>query len=265
MTIVPGDRDRTTIAGRRHAWDLVTHLVGREFRLRYRGAFLGWLWAVGQPISRLAVYTFVFTRVLPLDIPDYPVFLFAGLIAWNWFSSGLASATSSVVERADLLLRPALPRAAVPLTSVLTDGLDYLAALPVLVAFLVAGDGIPATALALPLVLGVQLLLTVGLGYLLCPLNVYLRDVRLLVELALLLGFFVTPVLYGSEVLVERYPLLFTLNPMAQLIDTYRDILIEGRLPAPAPFLVLTAFSAVLSMVGYLVYRAASPTFVDEL
>src|SRR5918992_5088836 len=108
----------------RHTWDLVTHLVAREFRLRYRRALFGWLWAVGSPIARLAILTYVFTRVLPLDIPNYPVFVFTGLIAWAWFSSGVSSATSSVIDRRDLLFRPGLSRPAVPVVSVLNDGFD---------------------------------------------------------------------------------------------------------------------------------------------
>ncbi len=254
-----------TLERRRYAVDLVTHLVAREFRLRYRRALLGWVWAVGQPLARLLILGFIFTRIIPLDIPNYPAFLFTGLIAWSWFSSGVASATSSAVDRGDLLLRPGVPRAVLPVVSVLTDGLDYLAALPVLLVFLLLGDGIPLTALALPLVMGAQLLLTVGLGYLLCAANVYFRDVRLFVDLALLLGFYLTPVFYPAEQLLGRYPLLVQLNPVASLLGTYRAILVQGTLPAPGAFLGLTLACAAVCAAGYAVYRAASPTFVDEL
>ena len=128
-------------AGWRYSWDLVTHLVAREFRLRYRQALLGWLWAVGTPLTRLVILTYLFTQVLPLGIENYPVFVFTGLVAWQWFSGGLTSATTSAVDRRDLLFRPGLPRTAVPVVSVLTDGLDYLAALPVLFIFLLLATG----------------------------------------------------------------------------------------------------------------------------
>jgi lipopolysaccharide transport system permease protein len=251
--------------GRRHTLDLVTHLVAREFRLRYRRALLGWLWAVGSPIARLVILTYVFTRVLPLDIANYPVFVFTGLIAWAWFSSGVSSATSSAIDRRDLLFRPGLSRSAVPVVSVLTDGFDYLAALPVLALFLILSDGIPLTALFLPVVLGVQLLLTLGLGFALCSANVYLRDARLFVDLVMLLGWYVTPVFYRGDAIPETYRFILDLNPMAHLLSDYRLILIEGRLPDLGHFLSLSAVCAILFALGYLVYRATSPTFIDEL
>ncbi|CAN5673902.1 ABC transporter permease [soil metagenome] len=250
---------------RRHTFDLVTHLVVREFRLRYRRAILGWLWAIGSPLARLVILTYVFTRVLPLNIENYGVFVFTGLIAWAWFSAGVSSATSSAVDRRDLLFRPGLSRAAVPVVSVLTDGLDYLAALPILALFLLFTDGIPLTALALPVILAVQLMLTLGLGFMLCSANVYFRDVRLFVDLATLLGWYVTPVFYRGDQIPESFDFILTLNPMAQLLSAYRLILIEGKLPDLSSFLALAAVCAAVFVIGYLVYRAKSPMFIDEL
>lgn len=249
----------------RYERDLVSHLVGREFRLRYRRAILGWLWAIGQPLARLVVLTVVFTRFVPLGIPGYAEFLFTGLIAWMWFSAGVSSAATSVLDRRDLMFRPGLPRATVPLISVLSDGLDYLAALPVLALFLLAAGGIPATALFLPVVLIVQLLLVLGLGYLLCSANVYLRDVRLFVDIALLLGFYVTPIFYKAASVPSRYHWVLAVNPMARLVAAYRDVLVEGRLPEAGPFLALAVACGAICALGYAVFRRTSPCFVDEL
>jgi lipopolysaccharide transport system permease protein len=252
-------------AGLRYSWDLVMHLLGREFRLRYRRAVLGWLWAIGSPLARLAILTYVFTRVLPLGIDNYPLFVFTGLIAWQWFSGGITSATTSAVDRRDLLFRPGLPRAAVPIVSVLTDGLDYLASAPVLLVFLLLGDGVPLTALALPVILFVQFLLTVGLGFALCAANVYVRDINLLVGLATLLGWYVTPVFYQASGVPDDFRFVVLLNPMAHLLNAYRAVLIEGHLPDPGSSFVLVASCTVIFIAGYLIYRRASPLFVDEL
>jgi len=249
----------------RYSWDLVIHLVGREFRLRYRRAVLGWFWAIGSPLARLAILTYVFTRVLPLGIDNYPVFAFTGLIAWQWFAGGITSATTSAVDRRDLLFRPGLPRATVPIVSVLTDGLDYIAALPVLLIFLVVGDGIPLSALALPALLFVQFLLIVGLGFALCAANVYVRDVNLFVGLATLLGWYLTPVFYPASAVPENYRFVLELNPMAHLLAAYRAVLIEGHLPDLRSFLTVTFTCSLVFIAGYLIYQRASPVFVDEL
>lgn len=254
------------VRSRRYSFDLVTHLVGREFRIRYRRALFGWLWAVGSPLARLAVLAVVFGQVLPLGIPNYPVFVFTGLIAWSWFSSGVASATTSPIDRKDLLFRPGLPRHAIPVVSVMTDGLDYFAALPILLAFLVFTTGIPLTAVLLPLILAIQILFTVGLGFLLATANVYLRDVKLFVEVALLLGFYLTPVFYRPGLISdERLRTLLSLNPMSQLLDAYRRILIQGTLPDVKSTAALIASGILIFVAGYMVYARKAPVFVDEL
>jgi lipopolysaccharide transport system permease protein len=202
---------------------------------------------------------------LPLGIENYPVFVFTGLIAWQWFSGGVTSATTSAVDRRDLLFRPGLPRTAVPVVSVLTDGLDYLAALPVLFIFLLLGDGIPATAIALPVLVAVQVLLTLGLGFIFCAANVYVRDIHLFVNVATLLGWYLTPVFYRASDVPESFNFVLQLNPMAHLLSAYRDVLIGGRLPEPGTFLILVAVCSGIFIVGLAVYRRTSPYFVDEL
>lgn len=251
---------------RRHDVEVVLHLVAREFRLRYRRSVLGVLWSVLQPLARLAVLSFVFTRVLPLgDVEDYPVFLFTGLIGWAWFSSGVASATSSALDRRELLFRPGIGRTVVPVVSVLTDLIDYLVALPILLVVLAATTGLHATALLLPAILAVQLLVILGLGMALCAANVHLRDVRLVVDLALLLGFYVTPVFYRPDALPEGARALAALNPMAHLIEAQRAVLVEGALPGLLPSLALVVGGVATFAAGLAVYRRASATFVDEL
>ena len=249
----------------RYGLDVVTHLVGREFRLRYRLAVFGWMWAVAEPLTRLLILSFVFTKVVPLGIPNYPLFLFVGLIAWSWFSSGVTAATSSAVEGRELLMRPGVPRAVVPLVAVLNQGLDAAAALPVLAVFLLVGDGIPATAVFLPVLVIIQLVLMTGIGLALSAANVYLRDVALFVRLGMVLAFYLTPVFYSGESVPRPYRFVVDANPMAHLLTAYRAILVEGKLPEPGPFLLVVALSLAVFAAGYAVFRATSPLFIDEL
>lgn len=249
----------------RYAAELVAHLVRREFRLRYRRAILGWTWSIAEPLARLGVMTFIFTKVFPLNIPDYPTYLFAGLIAMTWFSSGLTSATTSAVDRSDLLFRPGLPRTIVPIVSVLTDGIDYVAALPVLTLFLVLGHGVPPTAVLLPLVMAIQFLLTVGIGFALCAANVYLRDVRLFLGVGLMVTFYLTPVFYSPDSIPARYQWVIQVNPMAHLIADYRAILVQGEVPSLGGLATLAAVCAAAFVAGYAIYQRSSRSFVDEL
>jgi lipopolysaccharide transport system permease protein len=249
----------------RHAFDVVTHLVLREVHLRYRRSVLGWLWSIAQPVARFLVLAFVFTTVLPLDVPNYAVFLFSGLIGWLWFSAGVVSATSSAVDRRDLLMRPGIPRMIVPVISVLTDATDYVAALPVLAVILLFSGGIPVTWLLLPVVLLPMFMLILGLGYALCAGNVYVRDVKIVVGVATLLGFYVTPVFYTPEQIPERFRWLLDVNPVATLLSIQRDVLVEGVLPDGLQLLSSYAVGTVALVAGGLIYHRASHTFVDEL
>ena len=249
----------------RYSFDVLSHLVGREFRLRYQRAVLGWAWAVAEPLARLVVLAVVFTRVIPLGIPNYATFLFTGLIAWVWFASGLRSVTTSVVDRSDLLMHPKLPRMAAPVVSALADGIDYLAALPVLFVFLLIDGGIPVTALLLPAVMVIQLLLILGIGLVLASAHVYMRDTGQLVDVAMTLGFYITPVFYETSTVPEAFQSVMNLNPMTHLLAVYRDILVEGTLPSGGTLGALLGFSVLLFAVGVAVHLRTSPYFVDEL
>jgi lipopolysaccharide transport system permease protein len=254
------------VSGRyQHALDVVTHLVMREVHLRYRRSLLGWMWSLAQPLARFAVLAFVFTKVLPLNVPNYPLFLFCGLIGWMWFSSGLVSATASAVERRDLLMRPGIPRLLIPVVSVLTDATDYIAALPVLVVILMFSGGVPLTWLLLPVVMLPMFMLILGLGYGFCAANVYLRDVKILVTVATLLGFYVTPVFYPPEQVPEKYQWVLDLNPVAVLLDLQRAVLVDGIVPDPTQLVLVFAFSGGVLSVGTAIYQRTSRNFVDEL
>jgi ABC-type polysaccharide/polyol phosphate export permease len=168
------------------------------------------------------------------------------------------------VDRRDLLFRPGVPRAAVPVVSVLTDFLDLLAALPVLAVFLVLDVGLHWTAILFPVVLFVQLLLILGFGYLLCAANVWVRDVRHLVITVMALGFYITPVFYGRTNVPERFRWVQTVNPMTHLLEAHRAVLIRGEVPDRG-FAVVALFAGALFTTGTLVYNRLSGTFVDEL
>jgi len=249
----------------RHGLDLVVQLVRDEFQVRYRRALFGWLWAVAQPLLRLAVLSFVFTQLVPLGVPDYPVFLFSGLLVWSWFASGVVSVTASAVQRQDLLLRPGVTRLAGPLAAVLTDLLDLLAALPVLLVFLLLGPGIPWTALLLPVLLLAVLALILGVGLLCCAVNVRLRDAQQVVSFGVLLGFYLTPVFYQVETLPENLQSLLALNPMTSAVVASRSLLLEGRLPELGTVTGIVLPAVVSLMAGLWVYDRTSRTFVDHL
>lgn len=246
--------------------DLLRELVTRDLKLRYKRSVLGMAWAVITPLAQIVIFTFLFSRVMPLNIPNYTQFVFCGVLAWSWFQSSMFLAAVSIVDNRDLVRRPGFPVAVLPVVTVATNLVQYLLALPVLIIFLLRdGGGLHPTILALPLVLLVQFILTLGLSYIVAAAYVAFRDIQHILNVGLTLMFYLTPVFYTLDTVPEQYRGVYMLNPMAVLLQSYRDVIVVGVLPSLLPLALVAAASAVLLAVGYSFFRRASDRFVEEL
>jgi lipopolysaccharide transport system permease protein len=247
--------------------DLLWELTIRNVRLRYRGRALGLLWSQLGPIVSVLVYSMVFTRLIPLGIPDYPVFILIGVEAWQWFQGGLTAGTASVVANRDLVRYPGFRLAALPPLAVGTQLAFYILALPVIVGAVVVSTGrLPVTALWLPVLIAIQFVFCAGAAYLLAALHVFVRDTAEIVAVGLRLAFFLTPIIYDEARLTgSRFRFLFDLNPLAHLIGAQRDVLLSGRSPRFGALVIVAAVSVALAVVCMRVFRAVEHRFADEV
>lgn len=246
--------------------DLLRELVARDMKLRYKRSVLGMVWSLINPLAQLVVFTFVFRYVLRVTVENFTLFLFTGLLAWTWFSSSLSSATGAIVANGMLIRRPGFPAAILPIVTVTTYLIHYVLALPILLLFLVLSDvQVTWALLALPLVLALQFVLTLSLAYIVSAVHVTFRDTQYLLEIVLLLGFYLSPIFYEIELVPERMQTIYGLNPMVHLLSAYRAIFLEGRWPIDMSFLWLLLGSLLMLGVGYSVFRRASYRFVEEI
>lgn len=249
-----------------YLYDLLGVLVDREMKLRYKRSVLGFAWSLLNPLAQMLVFGFVFSVVLPLNIPDYPLFLLSGLLAWNWFNTSLYQATDAIVGNRDLIRRPGFPAAILPVVTVTSHLVHFLLALLVLAVFLLLrGASLTAALLALPLVIALQFIFTLSLAYLAATFHVTFRDTQYLLGIFLLLGFYITPVFYDPSAIPLAYQPIYQLNPMLHLIQYYRGILLQGHFPNPLSMAVLGVVSLGMLWLGYRVFRAASDRFAEEL
>jgi lipopolysaccharide transport system permease protein len=211
------------------------------------------------------VLVFVFSRLLDLGIEDFPVFVFTGLLAWTWFTTGVTEAATSLLAHRHLLFQSRFPALTIPLVAVAVPVVDVVLALPVLAVLLAAYGELHATALLLPLALLVQFVLMVGIAWLTATASVFLRDVPNLVGLVLGVGFYLTPVFYDRDVVPDDYRWVLDLNPLATLIELDRALLLGTDLPAAAPLAGLLALTAVVAVAGWLAFRAAAGVLVDHV
>ena len=246
--------------------DLVLTLVRRQLVLRYRRSVLGIAWSQVGPLALLGVLTAVFSIVVPLQIPHYALYVIVGLLPWTWFASGISAATDSVVDARDLVRLPGFPTALLPAVAVTTHLVHFLLALPALIVVLtIVLHQFPLTLAALPLVLVVQFLVTVAPAYLLAAWNVRHRDVSHLVAVALLPLFYASPVFYGVDQVPSRYHWIYDVNPLAQLLVAYRDVLLFGRWPAWRGLAILAAAALVIARLSRRLFERVSPSLAELL
>lgn len=255
---------------------LIGTLVLRELRARYRGSLLGFLWSFLNPLLLMVVYVLVFSVYLRVPMDKYAVFLFSGLLPWLWFSSSLGHATGVIVGSGALVKRVLFPAEILPLVSVLSNMVNMLLSLPLLFLFLLLFGVRPGPVLAfLPLLLGLQFLLTAGLALPLAALNVHLRDVEQILSNLLVLLFFLSPILYpvstvpasfriGDLLTLPLRPLYF-LNPVAGLVQSYQNIFFFGREPHWIHLGMVTAFAAAALWGGYWVFDRLRDSLAEEV
>jgi homopolymeric O-antigen transport system permease protein len=250
----------------RYQADLLRELVARDIKLRYRRSVLGIAWSQIAPLGTMLVLSFVFSHVVPLGIKHYPEFVFVALLPWTWFQTAMVEATNSVVAGRDLIRQPGFAATLLPVAAIVSNLVNYVLALPVLLLFIGVGIGrIPVTTVLLPLVLAVQFLITIGPSLVLASLHVTFRDIAHIVGVLMVPLFYITPVLYPPSKVPARFHLIYDLNPLSHLMNAYRDVLLYGRAPDAKALLAIAAVGLALFFAGRAIFEMRSRRFAEEL
>jgi lipopolysaccharide transport system permease protein len=261
--------------------DLIRNLVVRDLKVRYKNSVLGVLWSWLNPLFMMAVYTVVFTVMQPngnsgISARQFPAFVLCALLPWNFFSSAVTQSVNVIIENANLVKKVYFPREILPLSVVLSSLTNFCISLMVLFPMLLVFQvRITAWALFLPVVMFLQLCLVTGVALLISTLNVFYRDTKVIIDVAIMAWFFVTPVFYPIDVLprswefrgvtIDIHRWTRILNPMASLTAAYRDVLFYGR-RIGWDFLARTAVTVIAILVlGYVVFYRYSRVFGEEV
>jgi len=250
-------------------------LTWRDLRVRYKQSVLGIAWAVLLPLSMMLVFTFVFTRaidaraVLGVRMP-YALYAYTGLVPWTFFSVSLGGCVNSLVANRNLVTKVHFPREVFPLSCVAGAFVDFCIAIVVLVGlvayFHLTGSWSfsPTAALwFLPVVVVVQIALTVGLGMLLAMANLFYRDVRQVFGVAIQLWMFISAVVVPVPTDGTLLARLISINPLVPIVNGYRDCVIHGQLPAMGPLVYATVVAAAALIGGWVCFRRASFRFAE--
>jgi lipopolysaccharide transport system permease protein len=241
-------------------------LIARDIKLRYQGSLLGIAWTLLNPLAELLVLLFIFRVVLRVEIANYPAYLFTGLLAYGWFQSSLNFATTSITSNRELVKRPGVPSAILPVVTVASNLVHFVLALPILFALLIfTGVPITGTVLALPILIAIEFVLILALAYPVATLHVRFRDTQHVLRVALQLLFYLTPIFYDAETVPSVIQPVYRLNPMAHMVDAYRSVLLEGALPGPQSLLILIIWASAMLLLGFVWFVRSSYRFADEL
>jgi lipopolysaccharide transport system permease protein len=243
----------------REVWDyreLLYFFVWRDVKIRYKQTAIGVVWVILQPLLTMGVFTVFFGRLakLPSQGLPYPVFYFAALVPWMYFSYALQSATNVVVENQRVITKVYFPRLVLPFSAVLSGLVDFAIGFVVLVILTLA-YGIRPTiaALWLPLLVLVAILTALGVGLWMSALNALYRDVRYVMPFVVQFWMFASPVAYPSALVPARWRWLYGLNPMAGVIDGFRWGL-TGHGQPPGPVMLASAAMVAVVLVGGLFF-----------
>lgn len=246
--------------------DLLRELVVRDMKVKYKRSALGMAWSLLNPLLQLGVFYFLFQVVMALNVPRFSAYMLSGLLVWTWFQTSIMQAATTITGNRDMIRLPGFPCAVLPAVAVTNNMIHFVIASPVLALFLfLSGGGVGASLAALPAVMAVQYLYTLGLAYLAAALNVVFRDTQHLLELFLRLYMFMNPIFYTVGHVPPEYQALYRLNPMVPLLESYRAVLMHGAQPDWSGLAGVVVLGVVLLALGMWVFQHLSARFVDEV
>lgn len=246
---------------------LLQQLVLKDFRIRYRNMSLGMFWSLLNPLVMMGVLWFVFTKVFPNNsIPNFGVFALCGLVPFNFFTLAWISSTTSLLDNAPLIKRVNVPREIIPIASVLSNCLHLSIQIALLITLVLWAGKMPNVHwFWLPFVWGCEILFVCGLGLITSASNVYIRDTRYVVESINTILFWLVPIIYPFSIIPERFHEIYRLNPVAAVVFSLRNILLEQVRPANSLLTKLAIGSAVIFLVGLGCFRMMRKGLYDHL
>ena len=248
-------------------FELFMNLTRREVKGRYSQSLFGAGWAIAQPLATMAVFTLVFARLgkMPSGGAPYPLFAYAALVPWFFFSNSVMSGTMSLVTYRNIVTKTYFPREIVPLAQIGSRLVDITAASGLYVLLMIYyGIGVTPWAALIPLFLLMLVLFTVGVTLATSATNVFYRDVNPVVQIGLQLWLYLTPVAYPLEA-VEKYRWFFLLNPLTGVVEGLRAVLVFGREPEWSVVAISAALIAAILVGAVVLFKSTDKYFADVI
>lgn len=249
-----------------HRKFLIFNLITRNLKIRYRKSFLGMIWTVLIPAGTACIYFFVFNFIFKVKIPNYPFFILCGLIPWTFFITTITASIESLVGNVQLLNKVPLPIPSLPLSETLTQFLNLLLSIPVLIAaMLILKVPLTVTAIQYPLLIALLFLVTHALGLTFALLYVYFRDLKHLVALVLQFWFYLTPVMYAESMIPAQFRPILQANPLAGIFLGFHTSLVDGEWIPLERWAIILAWTLSLVLISKFLLSRMSNSITETL
>ena len=258
---------RRTLRGLQQYRHLLRNLVLKDLKLKYRGSVVGFLWSLANPLLMAVVYTVVFTKILRAGSEGFVFYLMLGLLAWTFFANSAGMSTGSIADNGGLVKSVWFPRAILPTATVLFNLAQYTLTVLVFLPLMLLYYHVPPAApmLLFPVFVGLQSLFTIGVALILATSTAFFRDVRHLVEVALAVLFWTTPILYQLDHLPARVRRLILMSPMSPYIGAYQDIFYYRQWPDAAIWLTAVGYAVVALVLGLWLIVRNEDSFAERI
>jgi len=234
----------------RYRW-LLYELVIRDLLVRYRGTVLGFAWTLLNPLIFVVIYTLVFSIYLRQAIHDFPLYLLSGLIPWLWISTTVGQAVTAILDGRTYVGKTLLPIELLVLIPVLSNGLNFLLTIALLFfVSLALGVNVGWALLFLPLLVLIELCMTLGISLLVATCNVFYRDLQQLVGYAITALFFLSPIFYARSSVPPKLQFIVVFNPLAAMLSGYQSVFYYGTPPSWRELLFAAGFAAAILLLG---------------
>lgn len=246
--------------------ELLKNNVKKEIRGKYKKSFLGVIWTFLNPLLQLAVYALIFPLILKTSQPYYVVFVCVGLIPWTFFTTAVSQSSWAIIGNADIVKKVYFPREILPISIVTSAMVNFLISTIIIMAFCLAyGLGLTKYIIFYPIILVIQYILQLGISFVLSSVTVYFRDLEHFIQVILQIMFYATPIVYSSDSIPDAFKFIINFNPMAHIINGYRDIFYNQTVPNLKALGILFIVSLIVCVLGYLVFKKLQKGFAEEL
>lgn len=246
--------------------ELLKSNIKKEIRGKYKGSFLGILWSFVNPLLSVLVYALVFPFILKNSPDNYLVYLIVGILPWTFFTTVVNQGTFTILGNAGIIKKVYFPREILPISVVASGLVNFIISCIIILLFLFGtGIGISWHIVFFPLILIIQCILSLGIIFITGAINVYVRDAEYIIVFILNMLFYATPILYDPSTFGGNFQWIFQVNPMAIVINGYRDILFYQQMPNIQSLLILLIGSILLLFVGIMIFRKLEKGFAEEV